>query len=194
MSSKYSSIAIFDLSPNERVAISTISISSEEVSLSGAWVFPTDQVQDISLVLSGRLAIPLSDAASKKFSESIFQFKTVSLDDFFLEAKRDAKAGLESFDSYKNEDLKKRKNLVSPIFFDWQDAPDLRQSSSYLETQGLLQGYEGTSPEMENVLSAARVVKFLIERWQSDENARSGRKYVDGQQAEMTILPTAWLN
>ena len=43
-------------------------------------------------------------------------------------------------------------------------------------------------------VAAARLVKFLIEMWQLDEQERVNRKYVDGTDAEITILPESWLN
>ena len=46
---------------------------------------------------------------------------------------------------------------------------------------------------MRNTLAAARLVKFLIEMWQLDEQERVNRKYVDGTDAEITILPESWL-
>ena len=46
---------------------------------------------------------------------------------------------------------------------------------------------------MRNTLAAARLVKFLIEMWQLDEQERVNRKYVDGTDSEITIFPESWL-
>jgi hypothetical protein len=193
MSSPYASLAVFDLVSESKVAISTISITTDEVVLSGAWVLDQAQEAEIALILSDRLAIPLSSEAAKKFSEDKTGYKKVSLAQFVSEAKSEANLGRESFDKYKNEDLKKRKNLVAPEFYEWASVPDLMQSESHLDSFGLVEGYEGTAPEMRQVLAAARVLQYLILKWKSDELSRSGRKYVEGENATVTILPKSWL-
>lgn len=193
MNNQYSSIALFDLTLDSKVAIAAISVTPNEVVLSGAWVLPQSNAKDISLILSNRLAIPLTPGAEEIFSEKEFGYRKVSLADFISEAKADAKSGLESFSEYKNQDLKKRKNLVAPTFFEWNETPDLLQAAAVLESFGINGRYEGSPSEMESTHAAARLVQFFILKWHSDESARSGRKYVDGTEAELTILPRSWL-
>jgi hypothetical protein len=193
VNNQYSSIVVFDLTSNSKVAITAVSVTPNEVVLSGAWVLPQSNKKDISLILSNRSAIPLSSGAEKIFSEKEFGYRKVSLADFFSEAKADAKSGLESFIEYKNQDLKKRKNLVAPSFFEWNQTPDLLEAVAVLESFGISGQYEGSAPEMESTHAAARLVQFFILKWHSDESARSGRKYVDGTEAELTILPRSWL-
>jgi len=50
-----------------------------------------------------------------------------------------------------------------------------------------------TPEDMKKTLAAARLVKFLVDMWQLDEQERVNRKYVDGTDAEITILPESWL-
>jgi len=194
MNNQYSSIAIFDLTSDSKMAISAISVTPDEVVLSGAWVLPQSNKKDISLILSNRLAIPLTTEAEKLFPEKEFGFRKVSLADFFSEAKDDAKSGLDSFNEYKNQDSKKRKNLVAPTFYDWNEVPNLLQAASALNSFGMTDQYDGTAPEMRPVHAAARLVQLFVLKWHSDESARSGRKYVDGTDAELTILPRSWMN
>jgi hypothetical protein len=193
VNNQYSSIALFDLTSDSKVAIAAVSVTPNEVVLSGAWLLPQNNEKDISLILSNRLAIPLTPGAEKIFSEKQFGYKKVSLADFISEAKADAKSGLDSFNEYKNQDLKKRKNLVAPTFFEWNETPDLLQATTVLESFGIIGRYEGSASEMESTHAAARLVQFFILKWHSDESARSGRKYVDGTEAELTILPRSWL-
>jgi hypothetical protein len=194
MNNQYSSIAIFDLTLDSKVAISAISVTPNEVVLSGAWVLPQINTKDISLILSERLAIPLSPEAEKLFSANEFGYRKVSLADFFSEAKDDAKSGLDSFNVYKDQDPKKRKILVAPTFYDWDEAPNLLQAASVLNLLGMKDEYDGTAPEMRPVLAAARLVQFFVLKWHADESARTGRKYVDGADAQITILPKSWLS
>ena len=50
-----------------------------------------------------------------------------------------------------------------------------------------------TPAAMRSTLAAGRLVKFLVEMWQLDEQEKVNRKYVDGTDAEITILPESWL-
>jgi hypothetical protein len=194
MSEKYASFAVFDLTTDSNLAISAISITPNESVLSGAWVIPLEQRNEISTILSGKLAIPLSEAAERLFPVRDFGYKKVSLSDFFTEAKRDAESGLESFESFKAEDPKKRKNLVRPEFFEWNEVPDLLSSWKTLTEMGLPSNNEDCAPEMRIALGAGRLVQYFISQWHNDERSRSGRRYLEGEEIEITILPKVWLD
>lgn len=194
MSSQYASVAIFDLGPANKVSISVISVTPSEAVLSGSWVLEQHQDNEISLILSDRLAIPLTKATESAYPEKKYGYTKVSLSDFFVEARLDAASSLEAFNQYRNEDLKKRKNLVPPFFYDWSTPPDLLEAEGILGSLGIPGTYEGTALEMKRVLAAARLVLYFISKWQNDETARSGRKYVDGAEAQITILPRKWMS
>ena len=115
----------------------------------------------------------------------------LDLKSFLKEAGKAAHDAIAAYEVFKSEDLKKRKNMVEPSFFDWPET--LNYSAEYLESLGKISASESTPNEMKKTLSAARLVKLLIERWQMDEQERVNRKYVDGADAEITILPTVWL-
>lgn len=193
MSSQYASVAIFDLSPANKVSISVISVTPNEVVLSGSWVLEHHQDKEILLILSDRLAIPLTTETENAFPEKKYGYIKVSLTDFFVEARGDAASSLDAFNQYRNEDPKKRKNLVAPLFYDWSIPPDLLEAEQVLGLLRIPGTYEGTAPEMKRVLAAARLVLYFISKWQNDETARSGRKYVDGTEAQITILPRKWM-
>lgn len=194
MSSKYASVALFNITSESRVAISTISITPNETVLSGAWVIDLERNEDISTILSGKLAIALSDEAERALTPEDFDYKRIKMSDFFAEAQRDALSGLESFETFKAEDIKKRKNLVKPEFYNWTQAPDLLKSWDVLAQMGLPSKNDDCAAEMREVLGAGKLVHFFISQWHSDERARSGRRYLEGEDIEITILPKIWLN
>ena len=73
------------------------------------------------------------------------------------------------------------------------DDLDFNKSSEYLESIGKM-AVPGSTPDvMKKTLAAARLVKFLVDMWQLDEQERGNRKYVDGADAEITIMPESWL-
>ena len=87
----------------------------------------------------------------------------------------------------------KRKKLVPPDFYDWPEVIDFNASTKYLESIGKMATPVGTPEGFKNTLSAARLIKHLVDMWQLDEQERNNRKYVEGEEAKITILPESWL-
>ena len=189
----YVSVAVVEIHPGEKVTIESISVSKGECVLSGAWDFSTSDTLNIDNVVSGKLIIPLGDetAIKKLLAES--NLKYLSAKPFLQEAKRAADDALAAYELFKSEDVKKRKKMVEPSFFAWPEDLNFNQSAEYLESIGKMAVSASTPAAMRNTLAAARLVKFLIEMWQLDEQERVNRKYVDGTDAEITILPESWL-
>ena len=189
----YASVAVVEIHPGEKVTIESISVSKGECVLSGAWDFSTSDKLNIDNVVSGKLIIPLGDetAIKKLLAES--NLKYLSAKPFLQEAKRAADDALAAYELFKSEDVKKRKKMVEPSFFAWPEDLNFNQSAEYLESIGKMAVSASTPAAMRNTLAAARLVKFLVEMWQLDEQERVNRKYVDGTDAEITILPESWL-
>lgn len=194
MKSVYCCINVFDVTPSSNIAVSAISITPEQIMLSGAWVFSPNSIDQIRSVIADGLAIPLSDEVSDFLNKIQISFKSLKMEDFLHSAQSEVQIAIESFESHKQSDPTKRKKLVAPTFFDWPKEIDLRQAPKYLQVFGQALQIPGTDPEMEKVLTSARLVKFLIEKWRADEIVRQGRKYIEGEAAEVTLLPKSWLN
>jgi hypothetical protein len=189
----YASIAIVEMHSNEKITIESISVSKGECVLSGAWEFPIDDKQNISNVVSNKLIIALGNESNVvKFLDDS-ELKFLKAQPFLIEAKKAAKDAILAYELFKSEDAKKRKNMVEPTFFNWPEELDFNQSVEFLESIGKIAVPASTPEGMRNTLAAARLVKFLIEMWQLDEQERVNRKYVDETDAEITILPESWL-
>lgn len=189
----YASIAIVELHSNEKVTIESISVTKGECVLSGAWDYSTSEKENISNIVSGKLIIALGEES--KVRELLFdpELKYLTAKPFLVEAKYAAQEALAAYELFKAEDVKKRKKMVEPSFFNWPDDLDFNKSAEYLEAIGKL-AVPGSTPDvMKKTLAAARLVKFLVDMWQLDEQERGNRKYVDGADAEITILPESWL-
>jgi hypothetical protein len=189
----YASIAVVAVHPGEKVTIESISVSKGECVLSGAWDFSTSDKLNIDNVVSGKLIIPLGDetAIRKLLAESNLRY--LSAKPFLQEAKRAADDALAAYELFKSEDVKKRKKMVEPSFFAWPEDLDFNHSAEYMASIGKMAVPTSTPAAMRSTLAAARLVKFLVEMWQLDEQERVNRKYVDGTDAEITILPESWL-
>jgi hypothetical protein len=189
----YASIAIVEMHSNEKITIESISVSKGECVLSGVWEFPIDDKQNISNVISNKLIIALGNESNVvKFLDDS-ELKFLKAQPFLIEAKKAAKDAILAYKLFKSEDAKKRKNMVEPTFFNWPEELDFNQSAEFLESIGKIAVPESTPEGMKNTLAAARLVKFLVEMWQLDEQERVNRKYVDETDAEITILPESWL-
>ena len=194
MTNTYASLNIIEIVDSSKLVVSKISVSSEGCVLSGGWVLDLDDSEQIRLVISQSRVLTIGSASELSPVITKYGLRVLSTKDFFLEAARDVKVGIQRFEEFKAEDVKKRKNLVLPDFYDWPSEVDLDRSSDFLENLGMVGDIEGTAVEMRNVMPAARLVKFFVDKWLSDEAERKSKKFVTGKEAEITILPTCWLN
>jgi hypothetical protein len=193
MKNYYASIVVVEIHANERITIESISVSKNECVLSGAWNLSLTEKLKVSDIISGKLIIALGNEALTEKILAKEELKFLDLKSFLKEASKAAHDAMAAYEVFKSEDLKKRKNIVEPSFFDWPETLNLNDSAEYFESLGKMSAPDSTPSEMKKTLSAARLVKFLIERWQMDEQERVNRKYVEGAEAEITILPTVWL-
>ncbi len=194
MTNTYASLNIIEIVESSKLVVSKISVSSEGCVLSGGWVLDLDDSVQIGLVISKSRVLTIGSASELSPVVTKYGLRVLSIKDFFIEAARDVKVGIQRFEEFKAEDVKKRKNLVLPDFYNWPSDVDLNRSSDVLESLGLAGAIEGTAIEMGNVMPAARLVKFFVDKWLSDEAERKSKKFVTGKEAEITILPTCWLN
>ena len=189
----YASIAIVQIYNDEKVIIESISITKGECVLSGSWVFSIQDKENIANVVYGKCVIPLGDESDVKKILVNSKLAYLNVQPFLQEAKNAASEALLAYETFKSEDAKKRKKMVEPTFFNWPDELDFNNSADYLESLGKLAVPASTPVEMKQILAASRLVKFLVDMWNLDEQERVNRKYVDGTDAEITILPKSWL-
>ena len=189
----YASIAIVEMHSDEKVTIESVSVSKGECVLSGAWEFSASDKQNIASVVSNKLIIALGNESIVSTFLDNSELKFVKANPFLLEAKKAASEAILAYELFKSEDAKKRKKMVEPSFFNWPEELDFNYSAEYMESIGKMAVPISTPASMRNTLAAARLVKFLVEMWQLDEQERVHRKYVDGTDAEITILPESWL-
>lgn len=188
----YASIAVVEIVNSTDIAISSISVTQSEVSLSGGWAFDLSKQKEIQNVLANKIVINLSDSLAlesiiPKIGSQVSTFK-----DFLLSAKQEADVATASFIEYQQADMTKRKKMIPPTFFEWPSEVNLNEVGAELKRFGLQEKIVGTDQEMQSVLSTARLLKFFIQKWQSDEQTRLNRKYVDGDLAKVTILPPSF--
>jgi hypothetical protein len=194
ISNYYASIAVVEIHADSTVTIESVSVTSGECVLSGAWEFQISDSENIQNVLSGKLIIPLGkmDGIKKLIGDT--QVAYIEASPFLTDARDAASEALEAYEAFKSENPTKRKKLVSPNFYNWPDIIDFNDASNFLESIGKMATPVGTPEGFKNTLSAARLLKHLVDMWQLDEQERNNRKYVEGEDAAITILPESWLS
>ena len=209
----YGSVAIAEVLATGEVAIEAISITSESCELSGAWIISEVEDEVLQQILTDRLLIPIGDSSMTVTKLTEFLSQEVNIQDFIDEARMDAQRAVSSFEEYVRQSdyeyaqymsinptdrkaLPKivKKKLVAPDFYQWPTQLDLNRSQEFLKSVGKLDEIFGTPIGMKNVLSAARVIKHLVDMWHRDEIERSNRVYVVDQAAQVAILPNCWLS
>jgi len=194
ISAYYASIAIVEVHPDDSVTIESISVTEGECVLSGAWDFEITDNEKIQNVLSGKMIIPIGEKKSIEKLSLKGEIVVIDPAPFLRDAKKAAEDALVAYEAFKSEDPTKRKKLVAPDFYNWPSDVDFGLSATYLESIGKMATPAGTPDKFKKTLAAARLVKHLIEMWHLDEQERNNRKYVEGEQAKMTILPESWLS
>ena len=190
----YANIAIVDFNFDDVIMIESISVFENECRLSGAWEFPLTSKEQVINVIGNSLILVLGN--SQKFKKYIGDnfFKYIEINSFLLEARQAVSDAHISYVKFKEADLGKRKKLVVPDFYDWPEGLDLNRSIEIMESLGRMAHPHNTPENSRRILATSRLVKFLIDMWHSDEQKRKTRKYVDGDDAVITILPICWLN
>jgi hypothetical protein len=194
ISNYYASIAVVEIHADSTVTIESVSVTSGECVLSGAWEFQISDSENIQNVLSGKLIIPLGkmDGIKKLIGDT--QVAYIEASPFLTDARDAASEALEAYEAFKSENPTKRKKLVSPNFYNWPEIIDFNDASNFLESIGKMATPVGTPEGFKKTLSAARLLKHLVDMWQLDEQERNNRKYVEGEDAAITILPESWLS
>ena len=160
--------------------------------LSGGWILQRTNIAEVKNVLTDKLILPTSINDETKELSLELDLKIISFEDFLRDAQVESKIAIEQYEEFKAEQPGKRKNLVVPDFYSWPSKIDVLKPKEELKKINLQENISGTAPEMEQVLSAARLVKFFIDKWLADESERSNRKFVQGEAKRATPLPTSW--
>ena len=190
----YASIAVVEIKSDEIVNIETISVSKGECTLSGAWDFELSDRENISNVVSGKLVVALGEELKVREILSTSNIRLLKIEKFLVEAKTAVINALDSFQTFKSQDLKKRKKMLEPKFFKWPESIDLNFAAKYLDSIGMMAYPRSTPKDSQKILAASRLLQFLIQMWHRDEQERVNRKYIEGLDSEITILPECWLN
>ena len=209
----YASIAIVDCPGNDLIAIEVVSVTKDRCDLAGAWTLNVNELETFDQILEGRLLIKLNLKPNiEKFLEKSSHLE-VNFDDFLSEAKFDAEKAILAYEEFMIENERAyreymaikpadrkmvpkvvKKQLVSPQFSKWPSFFDIQKPEAFFESVNKMGLLKTNDPDMNKTLLAARATKYLIDMWRIDEMERANRSYVEGDEANVSILPTSWLS
>ena len=209
---QYASIAIVKSINKDATAVEVISVTPDSCDLAGAWILENSEHEKLMQILVDRLILKMDidDVVDNRISE--FKEYEVKIQEFITEARNDAISAEKAYFAFvkKNEEdyrafmsIKpaerkllppiKKKQLIEPAFYSWPTKFDVTDSEKFLVSEKKMGLLSNNDNQMSDVLITARVIKYFIDRWREDEIERSNRLYVDGQSANISILPLCWL-
>jgi hypothetical protein len=208
----YASISILEQMDDSNIAVWKVSVSIDGVDLSGAWVFSSQEFESKIGILDGSLIIETTKTLKNRKLLEPLKAQKVDVSDFLSEARNDVELGNIAFEKFIVENEREyseymavdptarkllpkvqKKQLLAPNFCDWPENFQLNQAIPYLESHGKAGVTKAERLELSNILGVARLIQLFVQMWQADEKERKNRVYVQGQSAEVTILPRCWL-
>ena len=211
-SSTYASVAIVEFLSAEEIVVEKISVTLDSCDLSGAWKIEEGNYSLLNQIIENSFVIVVGN---KSFSNDFMKsnsFIQLQIQDFLVEAKRDAIKAIEFYDEYMVQNDKEyaaymsikpaerklipkvsKKKLVKPEFYDWPDFVDIDEAESFLYSKGVKREFSGSDPSFRKILASANLVKLFIDKRRIDEIERSNRLYLLGKEASISLLPLIWL-
>lgn len=190
-SSSYVCIVVVDWQA-AGAAIEKISIAEGRSAHSGAWFIAGGESDVIAQIVSDCSLIEIGDKRDEsiRFGKSV---TPIAVADFLRFASDECSVALSEYHQYKNEEPVKREDLVEPNFTIWPSSLDLEQAAQELNGLKRAPFIRGTDPEMERVLTASRLVKWMVDGWLHDEQERVQRRYMSYSRVGIRSLPNPWL-
>lgn len=209
---EWANIAIVSFDQNFGYAIETISVDSQNCTLSGAWDFETLEEPSILSILNHRLLVT-SGIGNVQEIENRFLCKQVNLQSFISDAFESAREGVERFNSYIEEEAEKYSEYMSippaerkllpkvvkrklePIYqHSWEISFDELKPEITLRQLGKRDSIAGTPVNMKRLIATAWLIKHFVDRWREDEVERISRSYLYPEGRDFQILPSSWIN
>jgi hypothetical protein len=209
----YASIAILDCPSSDLIAVEVISVTKDSCDLAGAWLISIEDLSTLDQIIEGRLLVKLNLKSGVEKSLNKYASFVIDFDDFLAEAKSDAEKAIYAYEEFMIENERTyreymtikpaerkllpkvvKKQLVAPEFSQWPSDFDILKAEKFFESINKKGLVNTVDTEMKGALLASRATKYLIDMWRFDEMERANRIYVEGNEANISILPTSWLS
>jgi hypothetical protein len=115
-SSSYVSIALVEFLPENSIIVETLSITPDSCDLSGAWKIKDSDYSALNQIIEGRLVMIIGNRDLARGYLGTNNLTEVDVQDFVVEAGRDARLANDSFENYvkQNEEDYARYMSVRP--------------------------------------------------------------------------------
>lgn len=185
--------ALVDETVAGALAIHHVSVSADlGVSLSGAWLLQEPKPGVVRDLMTHRVIEGTSDGVlltQSIIQERIAPARLAGLVDACEQAEQDL---IDVWESYRDEQPIKRKNLVPLKAQTWPDFTEDGDAAGILQRVGKRPYSPDTPAEMRDILALARLVSYVVEAWYDLETERITRAFLRGGDAERTLYPPDW--
>ena len=188
-SQTYGAIAVVDVDEQKNSVVSVISVRENEVSLSGLWILNSNQISELSDICANKSILSMSKELPFKTGDT----KDISLEVLRKIAISENLLAMTSWEEFKALEPKKRKKLVQPDFFAWDQELQIEDYERLCRIYNRFPDFKETDAKAKRVLAVSYLVQFLIQKWQSDEQERCQRDFIRGTNLGFRILPESWL-
>jgi len=185
MDSPYRGFAIVDALNPKTVNILHVSIivaSQEplkyEISLSGIWELTSKDVGQIESLLFGRIPVGTKDGIAFIKRSVGIDIQSNPLLNFVTSSQAEQDRLQVIWQKHKDDEPKKRKNLVTPKWPQWPTNIEDAVPMEILTGLGKLPYSAETPKEMRTLIAFGRLVYLMLENWMTIEEERTRRPFL----------------
>jgi hypothetical protein len=186
-------IAVVDETLGGAVAIEHVTVTDGGAALSGAWVLPNPSPAEIDNLLRQWIIVGTRDGIDRVGRELGQSLSSADLRELVSACEAAESSILAAWQTYKDEEPKKRANLVPVGAPTWPRVQEDADAAAILHDLGRVAVPPGCAEDMRDVLALARLVEYVVNAWQELESERLSRPYLAAESPGRATLPTDWL-
>jgi HPt (histidine-containing phosphotransfer) domain-containing protein len=187
-------IAVVDETIGAAVAIEHVTVGEAGANLSGAWVLSDPNPADLDNLLRQWIIVGTRDGIERICRDLGQSLSSADLRELVSACQEAESAILAAWQTYKDEEPKKRANLVPVGAPAWPRVQDDADAVAIMRDLGRVAVPPGCADEMRDVLALARLVEYVVDAWQELESERLSRPYLAAINPHRAHLPAAWLS
>jgi hypothetical protein len=184
--------ALVDETEPGTLAVHHVSVSTEGIGPTGAWLLPNPDPGTVRSLLTHRVIEGTSDGvilAQALIQEPIAPARLASL----VEACERSEAELTAaWLAYRDEQPARRAKLVPLKAPTWPDFTEDGDAATILQRVGKWPYPPGTPAEMRDVMAVSALVTYVLEAWHELETERIARAFLHGGNTERHLYPPEW--
>jgi hypothetical protein len=186
-------IATVDLTPQGNLAVSHVSVDADGARLTGTWLLISPTTVELENLLAQWILVGTRDGVGRVSKVLGREMPSADLRELVGACELAETQLQEAWVSYRDDEPKKRANLVPPNWPSWPRVNDDHTAAQILVELGRLPYSEGTPLELRDILALTKLVKYVVDCWQELESERLARAYLAAGDPSRNLLPAGWI-